>query len=36
MPQKMGNFERIAPGEFSNKMVKAIQNYKINTSKFYA
>lgn len=36
MPKFLGNFERLAPSEYSEKLVKLIQHYKVGGTKNYA
>ena len=36
MPKFMGNFERLAPSEYCEKLVKLFQHYKVSGTKNYA
>ena len=36
MPKKIGNYERIAPSEFCDKVNKIIQSYKCPNTKNYS
>ena len=36
MPKFLGNFEKLSPSEYTDKLVKLIQHYKVGGTKNYA